>query len=79
MRDRTAGDRLHGGSGPPTGEPARPRPRVRLPGFVNEEDIGLGDVIKRATGAVGIRPCGCCGRRAERLNRWVGFRGRSSR
>ena len=30
--------------------------RVRLPGFVIEEEIGLGDAIKRATYAVGIKP-----------------------
>ena len=28
--------------------------RVRLPGFVSEEDVGLGDAIKRATSTVGI-------------------------
>ena len=44
--------------------------RVRLPGFINEE-IGLGDVIKRATYAAGIKPCGGCRRRAEALNRWL--------
>jgi len=31
--------------------------RVRLPGFLVEQEIGLGDVIKRATSAIGIRPC----------------------
>jgi hypothetical protein len=48
-----------------TGTPeTRPRPyTVRLPGFVNDEDVGLGDVIKRATYSVGIKPCG--GRRGE--------------
>lgn len=50
--------------------------RVRLPGFVAENDIGLGDVIKRATSAFGIRPCGGCERRAETLNRWLVFSGR---
>jgi hypothetical protein len=43
--------------------------RVRLPGFVGDEEIGLGEVIKRATAAVGLRPCGDCMRRAEALNR----------
>ncbi|HKC62400.1 MAG TPA: hypothetical protein VKB86_02125 [Pyrinomonadaceae bacterium] len=46
--------------------------RVRLPGFISEE-IGLGDVIKRATSSIGIKPCGGCQRRAERLNRWIVF------
>jgi hypothetical protein len=45
--------------------------RVRLPGFVKDDEIGLGEVIKRATYSVGIRPCGGCGRRAAALNRWV--------
>ncbi|MER8236478.1 hypothetical protein ACIRQY_22585 [Streptomyces sp. NPDC101490] len=47
--------------------------RVTLPGFVREDDIGLGDLVTRATRAVGVAPCGGCARRAERLNRWVGF------
>lgn len=50
--------------------------RVRLPGFVSDEDVGLGDVIKRATYAVGIKPCGGCERRAAALNRWMVFSGR---
>jgi hypothetical protein len=54
-------------------EPAR-HP-VRLPGFVLDEPVGLGDVVKHATSAVGIRPCGGCARRAERLNRWMVFGG----
>jgi hypothetical protein len=46
---------------------------VHLPSFVSDEDIGLGDVIKRVTGAFGIRPCGGCNRRAAALNRWMVF------
>jgi hypothetical protein len=45
--------------------------RVRLPGFITEEEVGLGDVIKRATSSVGIKPCGGCERRAAALNRWL--------
>jgi hypothetical protein len=52
--------------------------RVRLPGFVSGEEVGLGDVIKRATYAVGIKPCAPCARRAAALNRWVSFSGRRS-
>ena len=52
--------------------------RVRLPGFINEEEIGLGDVIKRATYAIGVKPCGGCERRAKALNRWMVFSGRQS-
>jgi hypothetical protein len=47
--------------------------RVRLPGFIANEEIGLGDVIKRATSYLGITPCGGCGARAAALNRRVVF------
>jgi hypothetical protein len=50
--------------------------RVRLPGFITDEDIGLGDIIKHATSTVGIRTCGDCARRAAALNRWLLFSGR---
>jgi hypothetical protein len=50
--------------------------RVRLPGFVRDEDIGLGDVITRATSTLGIKPCGGCERRAAALNRYLVFSGR---
>jgi hypothetical protein len=56
-----------------SGRQQRQPHRVRLPGFVKEEDIGLGDVIKRATYSAGIRPCGGCEQRAAALNRWVVF------
>lgn len=48
------------------------RHRLRLPGFlIPEEEIGLGDVIKKATTSAGIKPCGGCQRRAAALNRWA--------
>jgi len=47
--------------------------RVRLPGFIIEQDIGLGDVVKRATRTIGIKPCGGCEKRATALNRWMVF------
>jgi len=47
--------------------------RVRLPGFITDEEIGLGDVIKRTTSYFGIQPCGGCERRAAALNRWMVF------
>lgn len=53
---------------------ASPPPhRVRLPGFVTDEEIGLGDAIKQVTYALGIKPCGGCERRATALNRWLVF------
>lgn len=53
-------------------EQSKPRPyRVRLPGFAREKEIGLGDMVKRATSAVGVKPCGGCEQRAAVLNRWA--------
>jgi hypothetical protein len=37
------------------------------------EEVGLGDVIKRATYAVGIGPFAGCARRTAALNQWVVF------
>jgi hypothetical protein len=51
--------------------------RVHLPGFLTEEEVGLGDVIKRVTYTVGIKPCGGCEHRAATLNRWFVFSGRA--
>ena len=47
--------------------------RVRLPGFLIDEEVGLGDVVKRVTYAMGLKPCGGCEKRAAALNRWVHF------
>jgi hypothetical protein len=59
---------------PAPGERAGPAPqRVRLPGFTAGTEVGLGDVIKRATSLAGIRPCGSCLERAAALNRWLVF------
>jgi len=58
---------------------ARPPREVRLPRFITEEEIGLGDVIKKATSYFGIRPCGGCDRRADMLNRWTVFTPRQPR
>jgi hypothetical protein len=60
-------------SAPTSSEPHR----VRLPGFIADEDIGLGGVIKRATYAFGIKPCDGCESRAAALNRWLVFAGRA--
>ena len=52
--------------------------RVRLPGFITGDEIGLGDAIKRTGSYLGIPPCGGCERRAARLNRWLAFTPRRS-
>lgn len=58
-----------------TGDEQRLPHRVRLPGFINDEDVGLGSVVKRVTSAFGIRPCSGCEKRAAKLNRWLVFTG----
>lgn len=45
--------------------------RVRLPGFITDKEVGLGDAIKRVTYALGIKPCAGCEHRAAVLNRWM--------
>ena len=62
-------------------KPERQPYRMRLPRFILDEDIGLGDAIKRITYSAGISPtkdCGC-DRRASTLNRWITFSPRQSR
>jgi hypothetical protein len=54
-------------------DPERAIHRVRLPGFLIDEEVGLGDLVKRASYAVGITACGGCERRALALNRWMSF------
>jgi hypothetical protein len=50
-----------------------PAHRVRLPRFLVSEPIGFGQVVKRMTGAAGVKPCGPCEQRAARLNSWLRF------
>jgi hypothetical protein len=49
----------------------QPAHRVRLPGFITDDEIGFGDVIKRTTSYLGIPPCKGCEQRAAALNRWL--------
>jgi hypothetical protein len=55
------------------GERPRKPYHIRLPGFLIEDETGLGDVVKRVTYAMGIKPCGGCEKRAAALNRWMRF------
>jgi hypothetical protein len=54
-------------------ESAIPDRRVRLPGFLIEEEVGLGDLIKKVSYSVGVKPCSGCEKRAAALNRWMTF------
>ena len=47
--------------------------QVRLPGFIADDAVGLGDIVQRAAYAMGIKPCGGCERRTAALNRWIAF------
>lgn len=51
--------------------------KVRLPGFILKEELGTGDLIKRATSAFGIRHCKGCEGRTTKLNRMLVFTSRS--
>ena len=51
-------------------QPERPF-HLRLPGFMVDEEVGLGDVISHVTYAIGIKPCNGCKQRAAALNRRV--------
>jgi hypothetical protein len=56
------------------GEESQSQPhRIRLPGFLIEEETGLGEAIKRVTYAMGIKPCRGCEKRAAALNQWMHF------
>jgi hypothetical protein len=47
---------------------------VRTPGFLQvDQEVGLGDVIKRAASIAGLKPCEGCSQRAAALNRWMTF------
>ena len=67
------------GSNESPDERERPDYQVHLPGFITDEDVGLGDFVKRMTHAMGIRPCGDCMQRAAILNRWLVFSGTRGR
>lgn len=53
--------------------------RLRLPGFIQDEEIGLGDLLKQVTSSAGIKPCVGCLQRAIALNRWLVISGRQSK
>ena len=51
-------------------EPERRPHNMRLPMFVADEPVGLGDVLKHATSTIGIRPCGGCAKRGGARTVW---------
>ncbi len=40
---------------------AASRHAIRLPGFITDESVGLGDLVKRVTYLAGVKPCRGCG------------------
>jgi hypothetical protein len=57
---------------PPPRAQARP-PHARLPGFISDKEVGLGDAVAHVAQRLGIRACGGCARRAAALNRLIVF------
>jgi hypothetical protein len=45
--------------------------QVRLPGFIPDEAVGLGDVLQRVTYTMSVKPCGGCERRAAAMKKWM--------
>ena len=52
-------------------EEMKARLRLRVPGL--KKSIGAGDVVRKATEALGIEHCSDCDKRKERMNRWLRF------
>ena len=50
---------------------SKPKHRLRLPGLLSDDDIGLGDVVEKTTYALGIQPM--LQLQAYANTRWVGY------
>lgn len=50
-------------------EDIRARVNIRIPGL--KEDVGAGDVVAKATKAMGIEPCDECEKRRQWMNRML--------
>ncbi len=59
--------------GGPADKKRPPTYLVLLPGFMIKKEIGLGDVISRATSEIGLKPCAACRKRAAALNKRLVF------
>lgn len=66
MKDKLSNDYSQGNN-------SRQPYRMRMPGFLINREIGLGDVVKQVTYAIGIKPCGGCEQRVATLNNWIIF------
>jgi hypothetical protein len=44
---------------------------VKLPGFINNDDIGLGRLVSTITSRAGVKACDGCIRRANLLDAWI--------
>jgi hypothetical protein len=47
--------------------------QIRLPGFLTDLELGVGDAVQRVGYSLGVKPCKGCEQRAAALNRWVAF------
>jgi peroxiredoxin len=58
----------HNGKSPQDGA----RHEIRLPiKAISQQGIGMGDVVKHLTNAVGFKTCQSCEQRRQKLNRWM--------
>jgi hypothetical protein len=46
---------------------------MNLLDYIKQNDKGLGDTVKRVVEKVGIKPCGGCKQRQEKLNQMFAY------
>ncbi len=51
---------------------------LKVPLPLLRRDIGLGGFVKKGLSAVGVKPCGGCGKRAAALDKAVTFKGKEN-
>jgi hypothetical protein len=57
----------------------QPKRTLRIPGFIIDEDIGLGGITKRALYVLGVKPCAGCDGRASKLDKILTFSPRNAK
>ena len=57
----------------------KPYPGEESPVLVTEGSKGLGDTIAKVTSKLGIKPCGACNKRKEKLNRLIPYKKRGNK
>jgi hypothetical protein len=47
--------------------------RLLVPWTIKRDEVGLGDIIRKAASSIGFKHCDACERRAGRINEWIVF------